>query len=360
MNIRTLRPGGLAALAAALTTTALILAGCGPQADAPGAASGKVLNLFIWEEYLDPALKAEFEKETGIKVVESNFGSNEDMLAKLQAGGGFDVVVPSDYMVRVMRRMNLLQKLDRAKLPNAGNIDPFFNTFKYDPGFHYSIPFQWSTTGIAYNTKEVKTTPDSWAYLFDPAKAAPFKGRMSMLNDPREVIGAALISLGHPLNSTDPEHLKSAERLIRAQKPLVAKYDSESFEDSLASGETVIAHGWSGEFAVASSENPDIAFVLPREGAVIFVDNLAIPAGARNVEAAHAFINFLLRPEVAARVANYSLYGSANAAALPLIDENVKKGHGFLRPEAVKLHEIEDLGDQTALYDQIWTRLKAD
>jgi spermidine/putrescine transport system substrate-binding protein len=343
-----------------MLATSLLPVACGPSADRHAASEAKVLNLFIWEEYLDPAVKDDFQKETGIRVVESNFGSNEDMLAKLQAGGGFDLVVPSDYMVQVMKRMKLLQLLDRSKLTYLIHLDPYFDTFTYDPGFAYCVPFQWSTTGIGYNSKQFSTPPDSWAYLFDPGKAAAHKGRMSMLNDPREVIGAALMYLGYSLNSTQPDELKKAETLIRSQKSLVAKYDSESFEDSLASGETVLAHGWSGEFAVAASENPDIQFVLPKEGAVIFVDNLAIPIGAKNVEGAHLFINFLLRPDIAARVANYSLYGSTNKAALPLIEPSVKNGPGFLRPEGVKLYEIKDLGEKTALYDQIWTRLKAE
>jgi spermidine/putrescine transport system substrate-binding protein len=357
MNPRAAFPAAAAAASLLAFAAALLLPGCGPQSAAPATST---LNLFIWEEYLDPEIKEDFRKETGIRIVESNFGSNEDMLAKLQAGAAFDLIVPSDYMVKVMRRMNLLQKLDHSLLPNMVHLDDWFHTFQYDPAHEWSIPFQWSTTGIAYNKKQVSPTPDSWAFLFDPTQAAPFKGRISLLNDPREVIGAALLYLGHPLNSTDPAHLAAAEKLLRAQKPLVAKYDSESFEDSLAAGETVIAHGWSGEFAVAQTENPDIAFVLPKEGAVIFIDNLSIPVGAKNAQAAHAFINYLLRPEVAAKVANYSLYGSTNKTALPLINEEVRNGPGFLRPGNVKLHEIEDLGEATALYDKLWTRLKAD
>lgn len=360
MNSRTALPATAAAAAfiACATLALLFLSGCGSKT--PSADQASTLNLFIWEEYLDPEVKEAFRKETGIRIVESNFGSNEDMLAKLQAGASFDVIVPSDYMVQVMRRMNLLLPLDHSQLPNIVHIDDWLHRFKYDPGHKFSIPFQWSTTGIAYNKKQVSPAPDSWAFLFDPVKAAPFKGRMSLLNDPREVIGAALLHLGHPLNSTDPAHLAQAEALLLAQKPLIAKYDSESFEDSLAAAETVIAHGWSGEFAVAQSENPDIAFILPKEGAVIFVDNLAIPASAKNKEAAYQFINYLLRPEVAAQIAHYSLYGTANKSALPLIDDKVKNGPGFLRPDGVPLHEIEDLGEATALYDQIWTRLKAD
>jgi len=359
MNPRTALPGtAAAAFLACAALLLLFLSGCGPQSGSTGTAS--TLNLFIWEEYLDPEVKEDFRKETGIRIIESNFGSNEDMLAKLQAGASFDVIVPSDYMVQVMRRMNLLHPLDHAQIPNSSNLDDWFHRFKYDPKHQHSIPFQWSTTGIAYNKKQVSPAPDSWAYLFDPVKAAPFKGRISLLNDPREVIGAALLHLGHPLNSTDPAHLARAEALLRAQKPFIAKYDSESFEDSLAAAETVIAHGWSGEIAVAQTENPDIAFVLPKEGAIVFVDNLAIPASAKNKDAAHRFINYLLRPEVAAKIANYTLYGSANKAALPLIDEEVKNGPGFLHPDNVPLHEIEDLGEATALYDQLWTRLKAD
>jgi spermidine/putrescine transport system substrate-binding protein len=358
MNSRTAFAAAAAAASLLAFATALLhLAGCRPQSDAPATAT---LNLFIWEEYLDPEIKEDFYKETGIRIVESNFGSNEDMLAKIQAGASFDLIVPSDYMVKVMRRMNLLQKLDHRLLPNMVHLDDWFHTFQYDPTHEWSIPFQWSTTGIAYNKKLVSPAPDSWAFLFDPAKAAAFKGRISMLNDPREVIGATLLYLGYPPNSTDPAHLAAAEKVLRAQKSLIAKYDSESFEDSLAAGETVIAHGWSGEFAVAQTQNPDIDFVLPKEGAIIFIDNLAIPVGCKNIEAAHAFINYLLRPEVAAKVANYSLYGSTNKTALPLINEEVRNGPGFLRPAGVKLHEIEDLGEATALYEKLWTRLKAD
>lgn len=344
-------------LLACVALIPLLLSGCGPKDSAPASST---LNLFIWEEYLDPEIKEDFRKETGIRVVESNFGSNEDMLAKIQAGASFDLIVPSDYMVKVMRRMNLLLKLDHSRLPNMSHLDDWFHTFRYDPTHQWSIPFQWSTTGIAYNKKQVSPAPDSWAFLFDPVKAAAYKGRISMLNDPREVIGAALLYLGHPLNSTDPAHLEAAEKLLRAQKPLLAKYDSESFEDSLAAGETVMAHGWSGEIAVAQTQNSDIGFVLPKEGAVIFIDNLSIPAKAKNVEAAHTFINYLLRPEVAAKVANYTLYGTTNKSALPLINEEVRNGPGFLRPQGVQLHEIEDLGEATALYDKLWTRLKAD
>lgn len=336
----------------------LTLSACGPS-DQQGPTT-KTLNLFIWEEYLDPSIKADFEQETGIRVVEANFGSNEDMLAKLQAGGGFDLVVPSDYMVQVMRRMNLLEKLDHSRLPNLAHIDPFFRQFKYDPEFAHSIPFQWSTTGIGYNTKLVKKAPTSWADLLEPTQAAQRKGRFSMLNDPREALAAALLWQGFSPNTLDPTELARAEAILRAQKPFVAKYDSESFEDSLASGETAMAHGWGGEFAVAQTDNPDIAYVLPKEGAIIFIDNLAIPASAKNREGAYLFINYLLRPEVAAKLANYSLYGSANIDALPMIDEAVKNGPGFHRPNGIKLFEIEDLEDNTALYEKIWDRLKAE
>jgi spermidine/putrescine transport system substrate-binding protein len=357
MNDRTTLLSAMAATLVAIVI-AFLFAACGPPEKT--SASTDVLNLFIWEEYLDPAIKEAFRRETGIRVIESNFGSNEDMLTKLQTGVSFDVVVPSDYMVQVLRRLKLLVKLDHSQLTNLPNIDSYFKTLQYDPEYTHAIPFQWGTTGIAYNRSQLDFIPNSWSYLFNPVKASATRGRLTMLNDPREVIGAALIHLGYSINTTDPQELQKAENLLRAQKSNVVRYDSESFEDSLIAGETVIAHGWSGEFAVARTVNPDIEFVLPREGAVLFVDNLAIPVGAKNLAAAHAFINFLLRPDIAAKVANYSLYGSANHAALPLIDSGVKNGPGFTRTHHVTFHQIEDLGEANALYDQIWTRLKAD
>ncbi|MDX6766973.1 MAG: spermidine/putrescine ABC transporter substrate-binding protein [Candidatus Methylacidiphilales bacterium] len=344
---------------ALLASLLITLGACGPQS-APTPTAPKVLNLFIWEEYLDPALKADFEKETGIKVVEANYGSNEDMLAKLQAGGGFDVVVPSDYMVQVMRRMNLLEKLDHSRLPHLANVDPFFRKFKYDPGYDHAIPFQWTATGFGYNSKSVKNPPASWSDVLDPVKARALKGRLSMLNDPREVIGGALIFLGFSPNTIRPEELAKAEAVLLAQKPLLAKYDNESFEDSLASGETLVAHGWAGEFATAQTDNPDLRFALPKEGAILSVDNLAIPVSSKNRDAAYLFIDYLLRAEIAVKVAEYSLYGSANAAALPQLAPELRNGIGFTRPEGFAFHQIEDLGENTALYDKIWSRLKSE
>ncbi len=279
----------------------------------------KTLRIFIWEEYIDPEVYRLFEREFGAKVIEDNYGSNEDMRAKLQAGGAvYDLVVPSDYMVRLLRQDGLLLPIDLSHMPNLKHLAARFRDPPYDPGHDYSVPYQWGITGIGYNKKLVHPPPTQWADLFEPTRIEPYKHRISMLNDMREVIGAALVALGHSPETTDPQHLAEAQALLLRQKPFLAKYDSESFEDSLASGETVLAHGWSGEIAMAQSQNPDIAFVIPTEGTFVFVDNWAIPKGARQKELAEDFINFVLRPEISAMIVNHARYASVNDAARAL------------------------------------------
>lgn len=319
----------------------------------------KTLRVFIWEEYIDPEVYRLFDQEFGVKVVEDNYGSNEDMRAKLQAGGaGYDLIVPSDYMVTLLRKDGLLLPIDLSRIPNLKHLAARFRDPAYDPEHRYSIPYQWGITGIAYNRRLVDPPPRGWADLFDPAWIGPYANRLSMLNDMREVIGAALVSLGYSPETADPQHLAQALARLQQQKPFVAKYDSESFEDSLASGETVLAQGWSGEIAMAQSENPDIAFAIPDEGTFVFVDNWAIPKGAQQKELAEAFIDFVLRPEISARIVNHARYASANEAARSLVKPEILNGPSYVWPEDTKLWWLNDLGAAGPLYERVWLELK--
>jgi spermidine/putrescine transport system substrate-binding protein len=319
----------------------------------------KTLRIFIWEDYIDPEVYRLFEREFGVRVSEENYASNEDMRAKLQAGGVlYDLVVPSDYMVTLLKRDGLLLELDLRRIPNLTNIATRFRDPPYDPGHRYSVPYQWGITGIGYNKSQVVPPPTGWGDLFQSARIERYKNRISMLNDMREVVGAALIALGYSPESTDPQQLAQAQELLQRQKPFLAKYDSESFKDSLASGETVLAQGWSGDIAMAQTQNPEIGFAIPQEGTFIFVDNWAIPKGTRQKELAEAFINFVLRPEISAMIVNHVRYASVNEAAPPLIKAEILNGLSYQVPEGTKLWWLADLGPANGLYERVWLELK--
>lgn len=339
-----------------LAVSALVLSGCGRGGD----ASSKVINLFIWEEYMDPEVLAEFEAETGIRVVESNYASNEDLLAKLQVGGGgYDVIVPSDYMVQIMVKAGLLAQLDRSRLPNLSHLAPRFAAPDFDPGLDHSVPYLWGTTGIAYNEAEVPDPPLTWKAFLDPEVIGPHRGRISLLNDARETLSIALLSLGYSVNTDDAGQIEEARDLLLKVKPLVAKFDSESFEDSLAAGETILAQAWSGDTAIAQDENEDLRYLIPQEGSLMFVDAMAIPATSKKADEAHLLIDFLSRPEIAARLAEYTYYATPNKSALPLISEEVRAMAPFTVDEDARLFFLQDLGEGNELFNRAWMEIKA-
>ncbi|MGQ9600037.1 MAG: ABC transporter substrate-binding protein [Anaerolineae bacterium] len=338
------------------------MASCAPKGGGKQELA-KELHVYNWSEYIDPEIYADFEKEFGVKVIEDTFASNEDLLAKLQAGAsGYDLIVPSDYMVAIMIELKLLAELNYDNIPNFKNIGDKFRDPPYDPGNKYSVPYQWGTTGIGYNLDMFEEPPDSWAYLFDPAYASAYAGKMSMLNDSREAIGAALKYLGYSLNSTDEQQLAEAKQLLIQQKQWVKTYDSEGFEDLLAAGETVIAHGWSGDFFQAAAEAPQVWYVIPREGATIWADNLCIPKTAPSQYTAEVFINYLLQPEVGAKISNYTWYASPNTAAEKFINAEILEDPAIYPPPEVmdKLEFIRDVGEATPIYDRIWTEIKTE
>lgn len=337
-----------------------LLSGCARGAGKPELA--KELHVYNWSEYIDPQIYTDFEKEFGVHVVEDTFASNEELLAKLQAGAtGYDVIVPSDYMVEIMIEQGLLMELNRDNVPNITNIDPKFANPPYDPGMVHCVPYQWGTTGIGYNADEFDEPPDSWAYLFDPTVASEYAGQFTMLNDSRESMGAALKYLGFSLNSTDEAQLTQARDLLIQQKKWVYAYDSEQFEDLLSANETVLAHGWSGDFFMAAVEDERLWYAIPQEGGTIWADNLCIPKTASSQYTAEVFINYLLRPEVGAAISNFTWYASPNAAATEFIDAEILEEPAIYPPPEVmdKLEWIEDVGEATPLYERMWTEVKA-
>jgi spermidine/putrescine transport system substrate-binding protein len=350
---------GFAVLASLLLTACGGAAAPEPGADEPA----QELQLFNWSEYMDPEIYALFEEEYGIQVVENNFASNEEMLAKLQGGAsGYDVVFPSDYTVAIMIEEGMLAPLDHALLTNLGNLAPRFSQVPYDPGNVYCVPYQWGTTGLGYNSAEIDE-PQSWAVLFEPDPAEAWYGRTTMLDDPRETFAAALVYLGYSINTTDEAQLAEARDLLIQAKAGLLGYDSDQYEDLMASGETLMAHGWNGDILMGQEENEDLAYVMPQEGGVVWIDNMCIPADTPpdRILAAHLFIDFILRADIGALVSEYTYYATPNAAAEALLDEEFLSDPTVYPPAELldRLQYIEPLGEFESVYQRMWDEVKA-
>jgi spermidine/putrescine transport system substrate-binding protein len=341
------------------------LLACGGKPEAPTAAPAKApaatkkLNLYIWSAYVPKQVLDDFTKKTGIAVRYDTYDSNEPVLEKLQSGvADYDLVVPSDYMVRILIQQKLIQTLDKTRLPNVKNLDPRFLDQKFDKGNVYSLPYVWGTTGYAYDKAKAKIAYDGWAPLFDPAN----KGRILMLDDMRECFAVALKSMGKSLNSTDAAVIKQAADLLKKQKPLVKTYNSGDFGNILAAGDVDVAHGYNGQLAKVVAKEPQrFAYVLPKEGATIWMDNVCIPKSAKNLDSAYAFLDYVMEPEPNAKIVNAISYASANVAARKLIEPAILNDPAIYPAESslTKCEFIEDVGEATTLYDRYWTEIKA-
>jgi spermidine/putrescine-binding protein len=341
-------------LFAALLALSLFLSGCGGD-----AAGGRSVNVFIWTEYLPDDVVADFERRTGIDVHVDLYDSNEALLAKLQSGvAGYDLVVPSDYMMKIMIPSGLVQPLDRAKLRGFENLEPRFLDQAFDPGNRHSVPYLWGTTGLGYDRTRVAAPVDSWQAVFEPRHA----GRILLLDDVREVFGIALRLQGRSINERDPAALRRAAELLKTQKRLVRTYNSSDFANLLAAGDVDLAQGYNGELAKVVAADPKrFAYVVPKEGGTLWIDSLAIPKDAPHPTEAHELISFLLEPEVAARIVNAVRYAGANRAARPHVDPAILADAAVYPPPEVleRCELIEDLGEVTPLLDQLWTEVKA-
>ncbi|HEX6902867.1 MAG TPA: spermidine/putrescine ABC transporter substrate-binding protein [Thermoanaerobaculia bacterium] len=337
---------------------AFALLGCG-QEEAGQPAEARQVNVYIWTNYLPQEVVDEFQKRTGIRVNVDTYDSNEAILEKLQSGvADYDIVVPSDYMMKILIPEGLVREIDHARLPNMKNLDPRFLDQAYDPGNRHSVPYLWGTTGIGYDKQKAQGPVDSWRALFDPRYA----GRVLMLDDPREAFGAALRIMGKSINEKDPAVLRQAADMLKKQKPLVRTYNSSDFANLLAAGDVDVAQGFNGEMAEVVANAPDrLAYVVPKEGGTLWIDNATLPKTARNVDAAYEFLNFLMEPEMAAKIVNGVHYAGANRAALPLIDGKIRSDPAIYPPQEVldRCELIEDLGETTQLIDELWTEIKA-
>jgi spermidine/putrescine-binding protein len=351
----------LAPIALALVCAALCLSSLRCRKDAGQAAQEKVLNVYIWSEYLPQPVLDDFKAETGITVRVANFDSNEVLLEKLKSGvTDYDVVVPSDYMVRRLITLNLLRPIDKAKFKGFENLDPKFLDQRFDPGNRYSVPYFWGTTGIGYNEAKTGGPVDSWDVMWD----RKYEGKVSMLNDGRELFAVALQRMGKGVNETDPAVLEQAAKMLKEQKPLVRKYDSDSFHEKLQSGDVTLAHGYNGQIAKAIAKKPDeLAYAVPKEGGTFWMDNLCVPATARHTEAVDAFLGYVLRPEVAAKIAEGVGYGTPNQAAKARLPPAVVKNEVVYPPDEVlgRCRFMEDVGGEPAKrINELMTEIKAD
>jgi spermidine/putrescine-binding protein len=352
--------------AAGVAGSTLSILSCQPNTNPQQSGGGgggpeeKKLNLYNWSDYVAPSNIPSFEKKTGIQVTQDFYSSNEELLAKLQAGGtGYDVIVPSDYMVAIMTKSGVIQPLDKSKIPNFKNVGENFRGFSFDPDNEYSMPYQWGTTGILYN-KEIGETVSTWDPMWDPE----FEGKIGMLDDTRETLGAALYKLGYSVNATEEEQLQAAEAELKKQKPLLSGYfDSTQISSSVQNGDLLLGHVFSGDAFLALSENADLDYAIPKPAATRWTDNMCIPAGAQHPDNAHKFINFILDAEVGAKLSNYTYYNTPNGAALPMVDEALKKLPGYnpqLSPEVYdRLEVIRDTGETTREYERIFTEVKS-
>lgn len=320
----------------------------------------KVINLSTWSNYVDPTLLKEFEVQTGMKVNMSIYSSNEELLAKIQAGAsGIDVAIPSDYMVTIMQKLDLLHPLNENKIPNKELITPEFLKQNFDPENKYSLPYAWSTAGIAVNRELFKGPIKSWKDVFSNPE---LKGKLSFLDDVREVTAAALKMHGFSINTTVPAELKKAEETLLAVKSRVKMFRSDTVE-ALLKKEVAVAHSYSSDaLQAARTSGGTIEYILPAEGGTRALDNLVILKGAQNVEGAHLLINFLLSLKSNVAFVSTVLAGPVLKNTREALPKEIKENPSlFPSVEQLLLFEsILDLGDATELYDKLWTRIKVE
>ncbi|MFT4414686.1 ABC transporter substrate-binding protein [Fredinandcohnia humi] len=324
-----------------------------------GLSSGNTLTIFNWGDYIDMEVVERFEKETGIKVIYETFDSNEAMMTKIEQGGTtYDIAVPSEYMIDKMRQENLLIPLDHSKLPNLKNIDERFMDLPFDPGNEYSVPYFWGTVGIVYNPTMLDGLEiTSWDDLWDPA----LKNEILLIDGAREVIGMGLNSLGYSLNDTNPDHLMEAKEKLISLTPNVKAIVGDEGRMLLENQEASIGLVWSGVASEIMWENEDLEYVVPIEGSNLWFDNMVIPKTAKNVDAAHQFINFILDAQVAAQNTEYVSYSTPNKEALQYMPEEMVNDERFYpSPELTeKLEVYENLGKKNlAVYNQIFLEFK--
>ncbi|MBX7237036.1 MAG: spermidine/putrescine ABC transporter substrate-binding protein [Caldilineales bacterium] len=325
--------------------------------------TSKELNLFVWTEYIPQDIIDCFELVYGLKVNHDEYSANEEMYAKLSAGGAnYDLVIPTDYIVPLMGRQGLLQKLDKSKLPMA-NFDPNYLNLPFDPNNDYTIPYQAGTDAIMVNTEAVSEPPTSFADLWKPEYA----GRIVSIDDSRAVIAFTLLTLGYDPNTHDPAQLDEAKAKLAELVPNIKLFDSDSPKTALIGGDVDLGFIWTGEAVLAQKENPALQYIYPSEGPIVWQDNWAIPVSVPHLDAAYAWLNYSLQPDLFWMMLRDFPYSNPNKAALDYakdkqpelyktyIDSNITNTPADVLKSG---HRIEDVGEATPLYDRIWTEVK--
>ena len=322
------------------------------------AASADELHIYAWADEVPQDVLDDFSKATGIEVTLDTFDSNESLIAKLEAGAsGYDLIEPSQYAVQILEKKGLVEPLDHGKLANIGNLSKVFQEVSFDPGNKVSLPFIWGTTGLAYNSDCVKEPITSWKALWDEK----YKGRIYMLDNMLAAYIAGLQVNGFKANTTNADEIAKATQTLIDQKPLLAGYNSTNFADLVSSGEACIVEAWSGNVLQAIEQNPKVHYVLPDEGGTMWVDGFSIPKGAKNLDAAYKFLNYILQPEVAAKVTTLTKVASTVEKAKALLAPELANNAAVFPPEdkMAKADFILDLGDAMKHYQDGWTKVKA-
>jgi spermidine/putrescine transport system substrate-binding protein len=342
----------------------MVLSGCGwtlaevrPEASSQSASDN--LYIYTWAGYTDRDLLDRFTKETGIRAVADVFDSNEAMLARLQAGGGgtYSIIYPSEYMVQKMVELKLLKELDFSRVVGMERLFTQFQNPEYDPGNQHSVPVSWGTTGLLYNSKKLERAPEDWSYLWENQKQ--LSKRMTLLNDIREVIGATLRMLGYSYNSTDQQQLQQAYEKLMELKPSIASFTSDAWRSQILSGDLLLAMCYSADANEVMGETEDLQYIVPKSGSSLWMDTLAIPRTAPNVEGAYAWINFMLQPDVAAQICERLSFATPNKEAFNLLPVEVQENPSLFPSESVlELCEgLSPVGNFTEVYDSYWTKL---
>ncbi|EGK87268.1 spermidine/putrescine ABC transporter substrate-binding protein [Microcoleus vaginatus PCC 9802] len=348
----------------AATISGLALSSCGwrladVQSAPPVKGSADQLFIYTWAGYTDEALLDRFAEKTGIRVVADVFSSNEEMLARVQAGGAraYSIIYPSDYMVVQMTELGLLSPLDHSILGGLDRLRKQFQNPVYDPGNRYSVPLSWGTTGLIYNTEQLKEEPEDWEYLWQHKQE--LAKRMTLASDVREVMGAALRMLGYSLNSTNQEQVKQAYEKLVELKPAIASFTTDAWRPQMLTGDLKVAMCYSSDANEVISDNDKLKYVVPKSGSSLWTDTLVIPKGSPNPEAAYKWINFMLQPDVAASLVERLSFSTPSEDAFSLLPPEVRENDILFPSEAVlkKCEGVAPVGKFMEVYDRYWTQL---
>ncbi len=343
----------------------LSLAGCGWRLAnlRTNSTSSKQLDrlyVYTWTQYTDTKLLQSFKVQTGMEVLADVYDSNDVMLARLQTGGGgaYSIIYPSDYMVQKMLGRDLLIPINHERLVGLDNLFPRFQNPSYDHQNSYSIPFSWGTTGLIYNSEKLKPAPEDWDYLWENQQK--LSRRMTLLNDVREVFGAALRSLGYSYNSQDEQEIKQAYEKLETLKPAIAAFDTDAWQNQILAGDLVLAMCYSADGVRICQENPQMKYVIPRSGSSLWTDTIIIPKNAPNIDGAYAWLNFTLQPEVAAKTSERLNIATSNREGFELLPKRIQQNTNLFPPESQleKCERITPLGKRfEEVYERYWTQL---